>query len=270
MLIFLKGVLIGIANIIPGLSGGTMAVILGLYSRVIEAISELTTFKLNAIKKHFLFLFLMFFGAIVGIFAFANIIDYFLSNYAESTFFFFIGTVIASIPIVIGCHDDMAPSFKRCICLFLFFLLPVLFLFVQSSNGDQLLSLDSFQSQLLLLFSGFVAAVAMILPGISGSFILLVLGSYETIVFAIKSLNFYIIGIVGIGIILGILLCAKFVRYCLHRFPSLTYYGILGLVLGSVPALWPGISLGLIFIDSICFLVGIAIVFLFKKKYSDI
>ena len=266
MIIFLKGILIGVANIIPGLSGGTMAVILGLYSNVIESISEVSTFEFKNIKKHFLFLFLLFFGAIFGIYLFANIIEYFMTTYSESTFFFFIGTVIASIPVIINCHNDMKPSFARVACLAIFFLIPISFLLIQSSNDGSILNLTSLYTLMLLFFSGFIAAVAMILPGISGSFILLMLGSYQTIVYAIKSFNFSVILIVGFGVLLGVACCAKFVRFCLNSYPSFTYYGILGLVLGSVPALWPGISVNLILFDVVSFLFGTTVVLLFTKK----
>ena len=160
----------------------------------------------------------------------------------------------------------MKPSFARVACLAIFFLIPISFLLIQSSDEGSILNLMSLYTLMLLFFSGFIAAVAMILPGISGSFILLMLGSYQTIVYAIKSFNFSIILIVGFGVLLGVACCAKFVRFCLNSYPSFTYYGILGLVLGSVPALWPGISVNLILFDLVSFLFGATVVLLFTKK----
>ena len=265
MIVFLKGILIGVANIIPGLSGGTMAVILGLYSRIVNAISDVISLDITKIKSSLFFLFLLIFGAAIGIFLFANIIDYLLRYYSEPTFFFFIGTVIASIPIVLKSHDDMGFDLYRVSVLIFFMIIPILFLLFNISTVETVMDLSSNYTTMILLFSGFIAAVAMVLPGLSGSFILLVLGSYGTIIYAIKSFNFFVIFLVGSGVLFGVSFAAKFVKHCLNQYPSMTYYGILGLVLGSIPALWPGISLNLLFFDFISLTAGLGVVFIFKR-----
>ncbi len=265
MLVFFKGILIGIANIIPGLSGGTMAVILGLYPTIIDSFTNLMSFKKDGFKDSFIFLFFLVLGALIGIVFFANILEFLLFNYKESTFFFFMGTVIASIPIVMRCHDDMTFSVGRLFTLFIFLTIPVLFFLLDPSLSNSILDVQLLSTQVYLFFSGLIAALAMVLPGISGSFILLVLGTYTTIINAIKSFDVLILFIFIVGIIFGVFFASNIVKYCLSKCPSLTYYAILGLVLGSLPSLWPGFSLSLAFINSFCFFVGVIFVLVFKK-----
>ena len=260
MMIFFKGILIGVANIIPGLSGGTMAVILGIYERLIASIHHVTSFDFKKIKREFVFLMSLFLGAAVGIICFANVIDFLLESYREPTFFFFIGTVVASIPVIYRCHDDMGITLWRVLCLLVFFCIPLVFLFFNvSETSDTVMSYSLFE-MILLGMSGFIAAAAMILPGVSGSFILLLLGSYSTIVTAIKSFDFFVLAVVGVGVLIGIVSCSKSILWALKQSPSLTYFAILGLVLGALPALWPGLTLSLFIVDCASFISGLLLV----------
>ena len=221
MIVFFQGILIGIANIIPGLSGGTMAVILGVYSRIIDSINSIISLNIKRFKFNFIFLTCLGVGAVSGIFLFATIIDFLLIHFYEPLFYFFMGTVVASIPVVYKLHSDMQVSIIRILFLIICFLIPVVFMFFNPIETTGQLAM-TFGDYCLLGFSGFIAAVAMILPGISGSFMLLLLGSYSTIVTAIKSFQLDILFVVGVGVFSGILLCSKCVHWCLKKQPP--YY----------------------------------------------
>jgi putative membrane protein len=257
MINFLKGIVIGIANIIPGVSGGTMAVILGIYENLIQAISNFFTDKKNR-KKYLILIIQVGLGAVLGVFILAKAMEFLLTNYPQNTFFFFIGLIIGGIPIIYKAHSNMKPSIVKIIVFLFFFSLIFLISNLSAVNIDQ--STNSI-FYLYLLISGFFAAGAMIVPGISGSFLLLVLGTYNTIIQAISSFNFLILGTVALGAILGILIFTKIINILLKKCPSHTYYGILGLIFGSILIIWPGLSLNLSGALSILFCVlGIFII----------
>lgn len=282
----LAGLVIGVANIIPGVSGGTMMVVLNMFDKIIGAVSE---FRKN-IKGNILFLLQILIGAAVGIVLFSKGITFMLSNYPMITNFFFIGLIIGSIPLVYKnamAVKDAAAKGERAkvgvgsvIAFVLAFALLVVIAFTQASEGTvdiHTVSVD-FLLMLKLFFGGLIAAIAMIVPGVSGSFVMVLFGIYPlvagaaAVVFPVNMENWlgilFPIGIpAGLGILLGLLIGAKLIDVLLKRYPQQTYFGILGLLLGSLFDLWPGFTFngqGLIAV-LVC-LFGFALAFLSSSE----
>tara|TARA_A100001015_G_scaffold303669_1_gene393660 strand:+ start:2608 stop:3435 length:828 start_codon:yes stop_codon:yes gene_type:complete len=245
---FLFGIIIGIANIIPGVSAGTMAVILGIYDDLISAISDFFG-NPNARREKFMFLTFIGSGFITSLVIFSKVLTVIMSHYPQPTFLFFIGLIVGSLPIVYKSHDNMQPSFSK-VSLFLLGLI-VMGVLTFGFPTDSIPSVErltepSMMALLFLSFSGFIAAGTMIIPGISGSLLLLLMGSYFIILNAIASFNLQILFSVAIGAILGIITLSKVMNWCLQKYPAQSYFLILGLMIGSLMKLWPGLQLNLL------------------------
>lgn len=219
------------ANIIPGVSGGTMAVVLGIYDRLIGSLSALRT----DFKKSLLFLFPVGVGAGVGILLFSSLIKLLLSHYPTPTNFFFIGLIIGGMPLIY--RRALAGRFRFYHAFpfaggVLVLLLMTFVLSKYSSTG--LITSLTVGSALRLFFCSALAAACMILPGISGSMVMVVLGVYTSILNAISGLNIVILTPVALGVLFGVLAGAKLIDLCLRHFPKGTYLAILGLIVGSL------------------------------------
>jgi putative membrane protein len=170
--LILKGGIIGIANIIPGVSGGTMAVVLGIYEKLIEAIGNILIDKKKR-KEYFIFLIKVFFGAGIAIIIFSWVMDYLLTHYEQYTYLFFIGLILGSIPSIYKTHPNMQLSLPAALT-FLAGIALILIIFIFAPVQDETkvvsttISLDSYQA-FMLIISGFFSGGSMIMPGISGS-----------------------------------------------------------------------------------------------------
>jgi len=245
----IKGGIIGVANIIPGVSGGTMAVVLGVYEDLIDAISNFFT---NKEKRNFYVLFLLkiAFGAIVAIMALSWVMDFLLLNYPKKTYLFFIGLIAGSIPSIYNTHDDMKPNISSVISFFAGSLLILSFTWffpeVEKPKDISFQYDPAGSSLILLLLGGFFAGGSMIVPGISGSFVLVLLGQYRVVIKAIKELDFILLGVIAVGAGLGVWGFAKLINVLLKSFPKQTFYFILGLVMASLYPIFPGLPNGII------------------------
>ncbi len=229
------GAIIGIANIIPGLSGGTMAVILNMYDKLVGAVSR---FK-DDVKGNIKFLAAIGIGALGAIVLFSNLIDYLLETQYMLTNFFFIGIIVGSLPLIFkhATKEKFNPlSLIPCIITF-GIMIAMIFIRPDEAAQQAQTALTLPLAIQLFFFSAF-AAICMIIPGISGSFIMLLLGVYTTIIQAISDFNLIMLIPVGLGILTGLLLGAKIIDFLLRRFPQATYFAILGLVVGSVPVMY--------------------------------
>lgn len=229
----LCGIVIGIANIIPGVSGGTMMVVLDVFDRIVGAIGGLR----KNWKKNIPFLLEILLGAAAGIILFSKLLSYLLETRYMVTNFFFIGVILGSIPLVYrrATADRLKQGHLLFCCLTLILMLCTVY--AVPGTPDTLIREVSWLSALRLFASGALAAVCMIIPGISGSFVLLLFGAYETIAVAIAEWNFAVLLPVGIGIVAGLLLGCKAIAVLLRRYPQATYFSILGFVIGSIPAI---------------------------------
>lgn len=244
-----KGGLIGVANIIPGVSGGTMAVVLGLYERLIEAIGNIATDRERR-REYVIFLLQIGAGAALAIVLLSWLMDFLLTYYPGYTYLFFIGLIAGSVPSVYRTHDDMRLTASSVFAFIagMGLILSVSFLFPaveKSTNGVADFQM-SFIALGLLFISGILSGGSMIVPGISGSFMLVLLGQYKIAIKAIKELNVLILAILGSGALLGVWGFARLIDASLKRFPRQTMYFILGLVLASLYPIFPGIPEGLL------------------------
>lgn len=237
ILLILKGFVLGIANIIPGVSGGTLAITLGIYERLIGTISHF--FK--NVKEHIKFIMFLGIGILLSLGLFSNVIGYCLDNYAFATILFFIGIILGGVPLLFRKVKGTMNVSNFIIFLVAF---SIIMLMTFMSVGEKNVSLDtlSIGKVLLLFIIGVVASSSMLLPGISGSFVLMLLGYYYPIVNAIRGLtkfqdlfhNVIILSIAGVGILVGIVIAAKLIEWLLDKHEVSTYYGIIGFVIASI------------------------------------
>ncbi|WP_300328102.1 DUF368 domain-containing protein [Fusobacterium sp.] len=235
LLNFFKGIGIGVANVIPGVSGGTMAVLFGIYDKLIDAIANFL--KADKAKKieYIKFLLPLLIGCGVGILAFAKIIGYLYENYPIYTKGAFIILVLPSIPVIIKGENF---SNVKNILAFAFGLMFVIgfFMITYKFSGNSFAKQDVFTTLygLKLTLCGALAGGAMIIPGISGSLLLLALGEHENIINYIGAVNIIPLLYFGVGVGIGILLFTKIINYFLVNYRGKTLFVILGIVVGSL------------------------------------
>lgn len=266
----LGGIAIGMANMIPGVSGGTIIVILGLFDQLIRSISNITNLNNPNRKKDVFFLLQILIGAAVGLVAFANIINWLFNHYPIQTVFMFIGLIVLSIPSVI--KKELKGYKVSWLSIVLGF--STVLLITHYNSGGQGIEVDLFPSitfifLIKLVFMGVIVGGTMILPGVSGSMILLIIGEYHLFKsYVANVLNFESIILIpllflGVGIILGILLVAKLTRYFLENHRKITISFILGLVIASAFVLipWDVTYDGMMILTSaLAFLLGTAVI----------
>lgn len=244
--LFFKSIIIGIANIIPGVSGGTLAVIFNIYDELVEKIGNFLQVNFKTKIEYAKYLLVVGVGAGIGILMFANIIKFSVTNYPKLTSIVFSLLVLPSIPFIVKGLD-----YKRGKNIFSFFigvLIMLIFIFFNIKYGKNssienmyLLNNTSYFSNYYLIklfICGLVAAGAMIIPGISGSLLLLMIGEYYNIVafvtnFTIKPLIF-----VGLGMGSGIVIFSKIIDYLLKNYREVTLFFITGIVMISVLQIW--------------------------------
>ncbi len=246
-MVAVKGACMGAADVIPGVSGGTIAFIMGIYDEFVgslasintEAVKLLFSGKFKEFWKHIngSFLLSLFVGIGFSVIALAGLMQYLLANQPIQTWAFFFGLIVASSLFIIRGIKGWAVR-------------EVLFLIFGVILGVVICTLTPTQTPDALWFiflSGAIAICAMILPGISGSFILLILGKYQFIMGTISDLvsgvnvgsNLLIIGIFGIGAVVGILAFSKFLHWLLARWQKETMIVLAGFIIGSLVKVWP-------------------------------
>ena len=236
---FLKGMAMGAADIVPGVSGGTIALITGIYPKLLDAISKLKPSLLIDLSKkgithvtkkiHFHFLITLFAGIFASVLTLAKGISYLLDFYSILVWSFFLGLITGSVLLIAKQIKG-----KRNLILTFGFIGMSLAIIIGLLPAKEDTSALSY-----LFFSGALAACAMILPGISGSFILVILGSYQPILQAVHERDLKTIAIVGIGAVAGLLSFAKILKWFFQRFPNSTLALMTGFITGSIPAVWP-------------------------------
>lgn len=240
----LRGAVIGVSNIIPGVSGGTMAVSMGIYDRVIYAVNNL--FK--QFRKNFKDLLPIIIGVLVGLFAFAALIGTLLGTKSEEipitrlpTNFAFIGLILGGLPAIYK-RVNMKSAGIPGILLFLAFLALVVVL--PLLNPPEARNVDhSIGTILLMVPLGAIASSTMVIPGVSGSMIMMLLGYYNSVINAMNDLrggdwsSLAILLPYVVGLLVGIVFIAKLMNFLLKKYSALTFSAIFGLVIGSPVAL---------------------------------
>tara|TARA_Y100000310_G_C20484126_1_gene716089 strand:+ start:44 stop:958 length:915 start_codon:yes stop_codon:yes gene_type:complete len=239
ILLFLKGILMGICDLIPGISGGTIAFITGIYVRLINAVKafslklvyDLITFNKKELKQDIKkldlgFLFTLFLGIMVAILAGSRIIKFLLENYFAYTLSFFIGLILASSKII---FDNIKNHKMKNI---LFGILGLIFGVLISFLVPKTITPTLFY----VFIGGFVAISALFLPGISGAFILLIMGLYEFIIEFLHDIfgNINYLIVFGLGAILGAFTISRIISFLFKKDKCKTLYFLLGLVIGAV------------------------------------
>ena len=235
--IFFKGMLMGICDTIPGISGGTIAFITGIYIRLINSVNGFVELFKNILlrkkitRKNFRkldvwFLIILLAGIFNAIFLFSKVVSYLLDNYFTWTISFFIGLILASSLIIF--ENIKNHKMKNYFVCFIGFIIGVLFAFIVPAKIEPGL--------FYVFLGGFFGISAMFLPGISGAFILLIMGLYEFILNAIHNIKdyFWYLVVFGFGAILGAMSISKLISYLFEKDKCKTLYFLLGLVIGSL------------------------------------
>ena len=235
----LTGLMLGGSIVIPGISAGTMAVVFNIYDRLIGIITP----NIKKILASWKFWLPIAIGVIAGVNIVSKIISILYENYQMPTVWFFIGVIIGSIPLIYKrtCQASAScPSLSAIISAVAAFAVMVAMIFLSPNENTSIYTELTPHLITLLFLGGFFAAIAMVIPGISGAFLLLIIGMYQTIVTAVSDLNVPFLAVFSSGVIAGLLIGAAFIRYLLEKAPRETYGAVLGLVAGSVIVLFPG------------------------------
>lgn len=241
-----------LADSVPGVSGGTIAYLLGYYEDFIGSLNAFITFKgekserIAAIKKSFFFLLRLGAGWIVGFILAVLILTRVFESHIYQVSSLFLGFIVFSIPLIIYEEKESLKKFYNAFFIFIGAAVVIAITLANPSEGGVSGSSISIAQLLYTAFVGMIAISAMVLPGISGSTLLLIFGVYTTIMNSINGLLHFdfsalpIVMATGIGILVGIVLIIKLVKTALDRFHSQTIYTIIGLMLGSLFAVVKG------------------------------
>lgn len=246
--LFLKSIIIGIANIIPGVSGGTLAVLLNIYDDLVEKIGNFLQVDFKTKIEYTKYLAVVILGALAGILLFANIIEFSINNYPKTTSLVFTLLVVPSIPFIVKGLD-----YKKTKNIFYFIagaalMLLFVFLNIKYGKGSQI-NVEVVQTvnaatcfertYLIKIFiCGLIAAGAMIIPGISGSLFLLIIGEYYNIVSFVSNFTIQPLIFLGLGVGAGLVLFSKLIDYLLKKYRENTLFFITGIVTISIIQIW--------------------------------
>jgi putative membrane protein len=249
IVLLLKGMIVGVAHIVPGVSSGTFMVLLRVYDELVASVSGLLSSLRNMeeLKKRLLFLVPLALGVAIGTVGIAKVASLVLDQYPVLSVLFFIGVIAGGIPSVIKMHHDMKPAVGRAIAFAIGAAVAIV-VGVAGARDEALVDASAVAASapnlIQLAIGGFFAGSAMMTPGLSGSYILLLTGTYEPIVEALDSLThppmqLAVLVPATLGLVLGVLVFAKLTSMLLKRWPAVTFYAILGLICGSLIGLWP-------------------------------
>ncbi len=237
--VFFKGFGMGAANVIPGVSGGTIALITGVFERLIDSLKsfDLVAFKLffkgkfKDFAKHtdLYFLIVLMVGVGISIISFAKLLTFLFENYPIFIWSYFFGLILASVWFVGKTVEKWTVSVVLWFLLGTAIAVAITIMNPATENA----------SFVYLLISGVVAICSMILPGLSGSFILVLMGEYELILHAVDTMNFAVLLPVALGAVVGLLAFAHLLSWLYKKFKNQTVALLTGFILGSLAILWP-------------------------------
>jgi putative membrane protein len=243
----IKGFFVGIALIIPGLSGGTLAIYLGIYEKLLHSIGHI----FSEFKKSLQFLIPLFIGIGVSIVALAKLLGYLIDLNSFMVLFFFMGLLVGGVKDIYGQanpHNETPHTSSIVAGIISFSLIILLIVFGKLGHPTGISTIDiTFSNVVLLVLLGMAASMTMIVPGVSGSALLIVLGYYTAIVtnvignildFSLFGYNVQILIPFALGAAIGIILFSKVIEYALKNYTKQTYFAILGFIIGSVIAIF--------------------------------
>ena len=286
--LFFIGIILGIANVIPGVSGGTIAVVFNIYDRLINVIS----LNVKKIISEWKFILPLGLGMVAGIIGFSKVITFLFENYPMQTNLFFVGIIAGSIPLIFRkikssmneiSSEKKKPYLSTIICFIISLAIMIIMtVFKDISTSTIIYTELTMPLFFILLVSGALGAIAMIIPGISGSFLLLAIGTYATVIGSVSDFNIPLMIPTAIGILIGLLFGAYLVRMLMEKVPAQTYGAIFGLVIGSIFTVFPfamivvccnglvgetfASSLGALVVGVVSCTVGFFVSYLFSKN----
>lgn len=269
--LILQGMAVGIANIIPGVSGGTMMVAMGLYDKLIHSITHLKSEFKNSLKL----LIPIFAGAGLAIVLLSRLFEYLLANHPIPTNFAFCGLIAGSLPFIFKKVQGKKVTVGKIIPFLVFFALVILMAVLGETSGADADVSFTVINVIKLLGVGIIAAATMVVPGVSGSMMLMLLGYYDTVIATINDfidamLSFDMAGILsavgilvpfGIGVVIGIFLIAKLIEFIFAKAETHAYFAIIGLIMASPIAIllktdWSKFSVLTLVISAVTFIAG--------------
>lgn len=241
LILFIKGIVLGVAFVIPGVSGGTLAVLMGIYEELIEAASNFYKNMVN-FKKYFMYLLPIGLGIIFSVAVFAKLIKFGLEKSPIITILIFLGMIIGGIPALVRNVKGTKINLKDMTLMLVGLIIVISMLIFHKSNSNVVLTNMSITGYITLFLVGAIAAVTMVVPGISGSFTLMLIGYYEPILNLVNDItsfknlgpNLILIFIFMLGVFIGIIFISKIIEWCLKHYKRETYYAIIGFVLSSI------------------------------------
>ncbi|HCT2648596.1 DUF368 domain-containing protein [Staphylococcus aureus] len=259
----LKGFAMGTSDLVPGVSGGTIALLLGIYNQFIASISGIFS---RRFWPSFTFLIPIIIGMLLAMGSLSNLFNYLLSQHHIPTMFFFGGLIIGIVPYLLKI-SNYKTSFTTKHYMMVIAGIAILIVITLMNNGDKHAGETLTLSISLIIkyfIAGMCASSAMLLPGISGSFMLLVFGVYGTVMLAISEvvkLNFAglpILLAVGFGVLAGFIISSKIIQYFLTHHKLMTFALIIGFVVGSLFAVFPGLPTNIVmwFVSLVVFIIG--------------
>ncbi|HCX0223238.1 TPA: DUF368 domain-containing protein [Staphylococcus aureus] len=259
----LKGFAMGTSDLVPGVSGGTIALLLGIYNQFIASISGIFS---RRFWPSFTFLIPIIIGMLLAMGSLSNLFNYLLSQHHIPTMFFFGGLIIGIVPYLLKI-SNYKTSFTTKHYMMVIAGIAILIVITLMNNGDKHAGETLTLSTGLIIkyfIAGMCASSAMLLPGISGSFMLLVFGVYGTVMLAISEvvkLNFTglpILLAVGFSVLAGFIISSKIIQYFLTHHKLMTFALIIGFVVGSLFAVFPGLPTNIVmwFVSLVVFIIG--------------
>lgn len=266
-----KGMAMGIVETVPGVSSSTIAMLLGIYENIIIAISNLTT---KRYKKSLFFLLPIIIGILIGAALSAVTVKYLLETYPIPTHFLFMGLILGMLPFIWrsgrslhgGNHTYKSYHF----ILMIFFLILIASLGFVDHSDETIVANLTVQNYVYLFLSGWLASIALVLPGMSGALMLMIVGAYYTALNVLFTINIMGILMIVAGIIIGILITGKLVRFMLQKYHQSTYAGIIGMLCGSVFYLYPGFPMQIpeLIVSILLLLIGFCFAFIVSNKQN--
>ena len=271
--VFFCGILMGIADAIPGISGGTIALLLGIYEELIGSISNFNIYLFQNLKKKGIkycwnkingnFLLSLISGVLLSLVSFVKIFSVLIQKYPLFIWSFFLGLILATLFVIN--RNIKKWNIVNFILIFIFAFLTILLSIINPSISENI-------NLFYILICGIIASSAMILPGISGSLILVILGVYTLIINALNKLEYNIILVFLIGCLIGIINFSKIIKWLFHNYRDYTFSIMLGLVIGSIYTVWPwrksftdDVTSEYIFISVIITIIGFAVIYSLEK-----
>ncbi len=230
---FLNGVVAGIASILPGVSGGLILVLCGTYERLIEDISKLR----EKLKPEFLYLISIAVGLVVGMVACTILLDKILDEFAAPLMALFFGLIVAQIPEVwklTGHEKGTKLPLSSVVCMAIGLGLIIALMIINGTGNEVDTEDHSFGNMILFGLCGVVLAISKVMPGISGSSLLIALGLFDVTIHSVAHLDVYFIAPLCVGLLIGLFGFAKVMDFCLKKYRTQTYMLIMGLTIGSL------------------------------------